>query len=812
MAPVTYRCGEFHIDSANRRFTRGRTEVSLEPKAFAVILQLLARPGSLVTRNELLDAVWGHRYVTPSTLNRVIALARGAFGDVVQDSKYVQTVHGAGYRYIGPIERLNQAAADCQMRFGPPPIASLPARTEALIGRERELALLMTLLRDCRAVTLLGTGGIGKTQCALEAARRMSADFAHGVWFFDLVPLRRGEEWLHALALALTIPAGPTDELLAKICATLRGRHALLVIDNCDCIAADIGALVIEMLRGTDVLKIIATSRSPLNFVGEQLMRLPPLAVPEAVNEVPLAEIEKFPSVEMLLTRIRALLPGFLLDESNVPAISDICRKLDGLPLALELAAPRFALLSPQQVLDRLGQRFQFLRSDVAGRDSRHRSLLALLDWSFTLLSADERRLLSWCGVFVQGWTVEGGLGLAGPLGIDAETFVDLLTGLVNKSLVTVAHDLSPPRYQLLETVREYALERLRSAGDESKARDAHLAFVVHLSDSAHMELLNGHMLECIGQLTHEHGNIASAIEYAISRETERATAQHIVGSLLLYFKSHGPYVTGTRWCRQALRGCDTLGTREYGRALLALAVMNIANESMKAELDVAFPRAVGILKQSGEQWALGYANGYYAMWLANWGRHEEATSHLVVTAQIGAQLGDSLLLGLAELARGWVLLARHEPAAAIPVLDAARHLGHDVHQQHFVEIYLALARFGVGSHAQAATHFLEAQRMSAAVGNMRGVAGSMEGCGYLAEKVGENADAARYLGAAQLIRERTSLPLFRFWLPFHEAATTALRAKLGSDEYEACLRAGRHMRAEDAANEVMLRLKSYSR
>lgn len=810
---VTYRCGDFNVDAANRRFTRGHTEVSLEPKAFAVILQLLARAGSLVTRNELLDAVWGHRYVTPSTLNRVIALVRSAFGDSVQDSRYVQTVHGAGYRYIGPIELLNPARADAQLRFGPSPIASLPARTEALIGREGELALLADLLREHRAVTLLGTGGIGKTQCALEAARRSAADFADGVWFFDLVPLNRGEEWLHALATALALPVGPVDELLTKICATLRGRHALLVLDNCDRIAAEVGALVIEMLRSTDVLKVLATSQSPLKFVGEQVMRLPPLAVPDvaAATEVPLTEIEKYSGVEMLLARIRALQPTFLLDEGNVAAVSDICRQLDGLPLALELAAPRFALLSPQQVLERLDQRFRFLQSDVAGRDSRHRNLLELLDWSFTLLSPDERRLLSWCGVFVRGWTVEGALSLAAPLGISAETLVDLLNGLVSKSLVTVNHNLTPPRYQLLETVREYALARLRSSGDETKARDAHLAFVVRMSESAYTDLLNGQMLERIGQLIHEHGNIGSAIDYSASREADRKSAQSIVGSLMVYSKAGGDYLTTRIWCRQALQGCDALESREYARALLALAVPNIASALMKDEFEVLFPRAVRILEKWADHWGLGYGNGYYALWLANWGRHAEATKHLAVAARIGARLGDSLLVGLAELARGWVYLSKREPAAAIPVLDAARHLGRDVHQRHFVEIYLALARFGIGSHAQAAANFLEAQRMSAAVGNVRGVAGSIEGCAYLAEKMGEHADAVRFLGAAELVRERTSLPLFQFWVPYHDAATTALRAKLGPEEYEACQRAGRQMRVEDAANEVAARLRSYS-
>ncbi len=178
-----------------------------------------------------------------------------------------------------------------------------------------------------------------------------------------------------------------------------------------------------------------------------------------------------------------------------------------------------------------------------------------MLDWSFTLLSADERRLLTWCGVFVQGWTVEGALSLAAPLGITAEMLVDLLTGLVNKSLVTVNHNLTPPRYHLLETVREYALAHLRNSSDETKARDAHLAFVVRMSESAHTDLLNGQMLERIGQLIHEHGNIGSAIDYSASREADRKSAQSIVGSLMVYFKANGAYVASRIWCRRRSRG-----------------------------------------------------------------------------------------------------------------------------------------------------------------------------------------------------------------------------------------------------------------
>ncbi|HEV2285754.1 MAG TPA: TIR domain-containing protein, partial [Steroidobacteraceae bacterium] len=479
---LSYRCGDFHVDTANRRLTCRGVEVALEPRTFSVILQLLARPNELVTRNQLLDAVWGHRYVTPSTLNRVIALARRAFGDDTAEPRYIVTVHGAGYRYTGPWERDEPASTERPVRFTPPPAVRLPARVQALLGRERELDTLSSLVAAHRAVTVLGPGGIGKTQCVLELARRLAPQFPDGVWFFDLVPLAHGTEWLQALGAALGIPAADGSKLMAQILPVLQGRQALLVLDNCDRVAAEVGTLVIQVLRGTDSLRMLSTSQAPLNFTGEQLLRLPPLALPAAdAAHLSLEEIGAAPAVEMLVARAREVQPAFELTRANATTVAEICRRLDGVPLALELAAARFTMLSPEQVLQRLDQRFQFLRGAVAGRDNRHQNLLLLLEWSFSLLSAQEQQLLRWLGVFVQGWTMESAIELAAPLGHAPEVAVELLTGLVAKSLVAVVPGLMPPRYRLLETVREYALGQLRESAEERDARRAHVELVIRI-------------------------------------------------------------------------------------------------------------------------------------------------------------------------------------------------------------------------------------------------------------------------------------------------------------------------------------------
>lgn len=814
MPTVRFCCGAFAIDPDNRLFSRDGAEIVLEHKVLAVVLQLVNRPGQLVSRNELLDAVWGHRYVSPSTLNRVIALARRAFGDDTETPQFIQTVHGAGYRFIAPVERLETAPTELVARFAPPSKARLPARVETLIGRERELGDLRQLLGAHRAVTVLGTGGVGKTQCALEFARRASADYPDGVWFFDLAPAHRADEWLEALALALSIVPGASEGTLERVCPVLHGRRALMVLDNCDRIAPQVGALVVAILRATDALQFLVTSQQPLSFIGETLMRMPPLSLPETdgpIGEGELAAVAQSPAVALLLARVRAVQPWFALTTANAAAIVEICRRLDGMPLALELAAARFALLSPEQVLERLEHRFRFLASDLAGRDPRHRNLLALLEWSYSLLSPDEQRLLAWLAVFVQGWTMDAAIDVAAALGHGPEAAVELLSGLAGKSLVTADPSLSPPRYHLLESVREFALAQLRASGDECRAADAQLAYVRRLSEDSRREMLAGRMRERIALLVHEHGNIDAALEHALASAAGHKAAAAIIGALMLYMKAHGAYVIGQRWCERVVQHVGPGNDVEHGRALLALGVMAMFAISPSASNASALPSAARIARAYGDPWTEAYASGYHALQLANDGRPDEAEMPAARAAEIAAELGDELLAGLAGLTRGWILLARGAPAEAARELIAVRDLGCDFHQQHFIDVYIGLALFAIGDSAGASGYWREGLRRSVVVANLRGLSGSIEGCAYVAASAGRQHDAGRLLGAAARIRERTGRPLFSFWLPHHSRACAAARAALGAEDYEAAERAGRLARAEDTVYEADLLLREFA-
>ncbi|HEY2679056.1 MAG TPA: winged helix-turn-helix domain-containing protein [Steroidobacteraceae bacterium] len=811
MDQVVYRCGDCELDTQNRTFKRSGTEYTLEPKVFAVLTQLVMRPGELLTRDQLLDAVWGHRYVTPSTLNRVIALARRSLLDDAEEPRFIQTVHGSGYRYVGPVERAAAPRTEPRARFGPPLSVRLPARLHTLIGRERELSQIDALLSGGRSLTILGTGGMGKTQCALAFAHAAADRFPDGIWFFDLAPMRRAEEWLQALALALAIAPSSEREVLDKIAESLADRRALLLLDNCDRLSTEVGALAVEILRGTEQLKILATSQQQLSFVSERVLRLPPLDLPalgQPSDENELQQIAAAPAVALLLTRIRDAQSEFKLTIANAPAIVAICEKLDGMPLALELAAARFSLLSPEQVLERLEHRFRFLVGEVAGRDHRHRNLIALLEWGFALLSPDEQRLLAWLGVFVQGWTVDAVIDLAPAFGVSPEAAVDLLIGLANKSLVSADPSASPPRYRLLESVREFALEQLKKLDDGGLARDAHLAYIQRMAQAAHADLLGTRMRERIALLGREHANIDSASEYAAGAGQNTPAVLQIAGFLTLYFKAHGEIPFAMRLCARAL-GCEPR-TRSRERAMTLMCRGISIFIGSKVAADEPLLEAVGIAREVGDEWTEAYSSGHLALWLIHFGQSNQAAEHLAAVERLAESRDEGLLRGLAGFVRGWLYLAEEDTEKAIRVLRSVHGLGTDYHQHHFIGMYLGLSLFRRGDFALAAYEWHEAMRNAISVGHLRGAAGSVEGCAYIAERLGSAEQACRFLSAAEQIRRRAESPLFSFWFRHNEAARTALRSTLGLARYEEAVIAGARMRAEDVVNEAAALLQQF--
>jgi predicted ATPase/DNA-binding winged helix-turn-helix (wHTH) protein len=800
---VLYQCGDLRVDPPNRRLTRGAIGIPVEPKAFAVLLVLLARAGELVTRDELLDAVWGHRHVTPATLNRVMMLLRRAIDDDPERPRFLETVHGAGYRFVGPVERVAESRGQARAHFGPPPIAQLPAKLESLIGREHQLAQLRSMLSEHRAVTVIGPGGMGKTQCALEVARQCEGDFPDGVWFFDLSPLECAQDWLKALAATLSVPTTRTQTPLPRLTAALAGRKALLLIDNCDRLAVEMGTIVFELLRGCPDLKVLTTSQQRLDFVSERLMWLPPLGLPpppEEAESVPLDAIASVPAVALLLARGRAVQPAISLGRDNVADIVEICRRLDGMPLALELAAARFAMLSPAALRERLRQRFSLLASDSAGREPRHQTMRALVEWSYGLLSAQEQRLLCWLGMFLQDWTLDAAEAIGRALGIDGPHLLELHSGLILKSLVVVDPTLLPPRYRLLETVREFALELLRTRGEEADARTAHLGHFVRLAERSHREILESRT-EWLARLRHEHTNIDAALTWAKSGGADDEAALRMAGSLMLYGKGNVLLWLMDGWVERALANVAPSASQTYARALLCSGMCKLYLQDAASELHLT--QAAALAMELGDRWTLGCATAFLAMWNANQGGLEQARAHAAIAVELADAEADDWLRSLAGLGKSWIALRAGEHHEALALLQPLRHLGYDVQQHEMIDIYLGFAHHCMGHWREAASSSLDILELAVPWQHLRSAAGAIETAAYLAMRTSSPEICARFLGKAADVRERMRLPLLSFWLAYETEAAHAARATIGSGRFDALYHAGASARDELVIDEA---------
>jgi predicted ATPase/transcriptional regulator with XRE-family HTH domain len=363
--------------------------------------------------------------------------------------------------------RMQVDAGPMESGDGQPLANNLPAPISSFVGREEDMAGVIRALEAARLVTLVGTGGCGKTRLAVEVGTRTLSEYAHGVWFVELAPLTDPELVPAAILEALRRREVAGQTHLAVLENYLRSKQALLVLDNCEHLIESSAQLAYAVLRACPRLRILATSREPLRITGERLCRLSMLPVPpETITLAPRDLAAAYAAVQLFVDRARLVRPEFELNDSSAPAVARICRRLDGHPLALELAAARLRTLSPEQIATRLEDRFRLLVGGGRAVAPRQRTLVATLDWSYGLLSPDEQALMRRLSVFAGGWTLEAAEKVAEYAGV-AEV-LELLTGLVDKSLAQVAASADPdePRYWLHEMVRQYAAERHSAAGE----------------------------------------------------------------------------------------------------------------------------------------------------------------------------------------------------------------------------------------------------------------------------------------------------------------------------------------------------------
>ncbi len=509
--------GRFRVLPRRRELLADDKPIRIGGRAFDLLMVLIEAPGAVVSKDDLLARVWPDRVVTETNLQTQILALRQAFG---AQRDLIRTVAGRGYQFTGEIHFVSPNP-DKRVTDGLPVAAedavavqtNLPQPVSELIGRAAEVEEVSNLVHASRLVTLTGAGGIGKTRLALAVARRLLLRFPDGVWLAEFSPLSDSSLVPATVAAAVGLEPGGGEVSVQRLAQALAARRVLLLLDTCEHVIDAAASMAEAVLRAGSAVHIIATSREPLRAEGEQLYPVSPLAVPPEDAE----DLLEYGAVRLFVERARAAEPDLAPDRYRATTIAAICRRLDGIPLAIEMAAARVASLGVEELAGRLDDRFHLLIGGKRTALPRHQTLRATLDWSQELLAEPERVLLRRLAVFAGAFSLEAVGAVVPSDAIGSPEVLDGLSNLVAKSLVVAEVNTTIPRYRLLDTTRAYALEKLAESGERERLARRHAEYYRDLFEHAEAELEMCPTAEWLGDYGRQIDNLRTALDWAFS-------------------------------------------------------------------------------------------------------------------------------------------------------------------------------------------------------------------------------------------------------------------------------------------------------
>ncbi|HUH97362.1 MAG TPA: AAA family ATPase, partial [Anaerolineales bacterium] len=730
---------------------------------------------------------------------------------------------------------------------------NLPIQLTSFIGREREMAEAKKRLASARLLTLIGPGGTGKTRLSLQIGAELLPTFADGVWLAELAPLADPSLIVQTIASALGLHEQLGMSLNELLLDFLRAKDLLLIMDNCEHLVEACAQLADQMLHTCVNIKIVASSREALGIAGETVYRVPSLSLPNPDQVTPEA-LTQSESAQLFVERAAAANPRFGLTDKNAAFVAQICRRLDGIPLALELAAARITVFSVEQIAARLDDRFRLLTGGSRTALPRQQTLRALIDWSYDMLSEEERALLRRLSVFAGGWTFEAA---------DAICFkhdvMNLLTQLVNKSLVIFDDEGQEPRYRMLETVRQYARDKLLEMGESQEARDAHLDFYLRLTELAAPAVLRMQDLVWITRLEEEHDNLRAALEWSLERNNEFAL--RMVWNLHSYWMLRGHEAEGRQWATAVLAQADAdpklegeEGRRQLmlrGYALQALAQVmysqgdnSHANQASRQaaaaarelgdsrllaialgfelsgnlfvgdtkDADTILEEGLAAARASGDKFALGLAltMGGQKSVLSD-GDTEQGRrmieQGLATSQESGNRWGYTmsiLTLGMIAKFKGDYAEARRHFAACDPMF---REMG-DMHRVNMIRSELAHIERYEGHYPQAKAMYRETIVEWKRIGHRAAIAHQLECFASIAKLEEQGPRAARLFGAAEALREKIDIPMTAMERVEYEREIAALKAGMDEKSFASAWAEGRTLTMEQAIDLALERGK----
>jgi len=725
---------------------------------------------------------------------------------------------------------------------------NLPASLTSFVGREREVVEVKRTLAMTRVLTLTGPGGSGKTRLALEVAAELVGAYPDGVWLVDLAPLLEPGLVARQVAGALEVPERPGEPLTDTLLDALRARRVLLVLDNCEHLVDAVARLVEDLLHACPNLRLLATSREALGVHGEINLPVPPLSLPDPGRPTTVEELEGYGSARLFVERALYRPSAFALTPENAGAVAKVCRQLEGMPLAIELAAARVGVLAVDQISERLSDSLGLLTGGGRTLTSRQRTLRGSLDWSYALLDEPERKLFGRLAVFAGGWSLEAAEAACSEDGIERGDVHDLLGGLVDKSLVMIGANASGmTRYRMLEPLRQYARENLEGGGEADATRGRHAAFFLALAEEAAPELAGPRSAPWARLLEEEHDNLRAALSWVLERR-EAVLGLRFGAALWRFWFAEGYVSEGRRWLETILAG----GERAPERAKALEGLGWLAQHQGEIErAEAAYKEMLELSQGSGDGGNVATALNSLGTLAVSRGDNERAKRYLeenlsvlqrleagntVTTLEryhafnllgilalnedgdaaraaslwkeslaLAREAGDTYRIEMTLCNLGYVAVLQGDNERATVLCEetlafAREH--EDVGEETVAEtlVNLGLAALGQGDHERAFSSLDEALAMSQRSGRKASLINALEGMASLASARKEAQQTARLWGSAEAAREATGIALPPGEWALHEPRLEASRSRLGEEEWRVALAEGRTMSLEEAA------------
>lgn len=766
--------GRFEVRPTQRAVLRDGQPLPVGARAFDVLMALLHRAGELVTKEQLLDQAWPGLVVEEANVHVQVSQLRKWLG-----AEAIGTVAGLGYRFTLPLD-------------GGPARHNLPAERTGFIGRDTALAEAQSRLATARLLTLIGIGGTGKTRLALKLAERCAAAGGTDVVWVDLAPVEAAEPLLPTVAQAAGCPLRASEVLQATLASHLGRRPTLLVLDNCEHLLDAVASLAATLLDAAPALRLVATSREALGLPGESVLPVRPLDLP-APGCSPASALEA-EAVRLFLQRAEAASPG--VSALAAPeVVAEICRRLDGIPLALELAAARLQLVSPAQLLELLDQRFRLL---VGGRRAlpRQQTLATVIQWSHDHLRPEEQRLLQHLAVCAGGCDLDAAAALSGRAD-DRPALLDGLARLADLSLLEVQHADGAPRYLLLETVRQFALERLHEGGLLAEARERHARHFLAVARQVDADIeAHGEGAHALDRLDRERDNLLRAIDHWDRADDPAAACAglELVAALRYHWPARGLLPAGLRVTRRALEHAAALPhDRSQVLAMGALTLMLRHVGAHDDALAVARRLADRAL-DAGDDDGLAIAQAHLGNIAGSLGRTDEARMHLEAALALATARGDlrrqgDALNGLAAVNR---IVGRLDEADAQceQVLQMRRAAGH-VHQIATALLNIASASLDRRATTRARDGLLEALDLLPRVGSRYLVVHALGMSGTCLGQCDRWAQAVELLAVAHTLWRELGLHVDPTTRQERDLELAAAQAALSAEAFESAWAAG---------------------